>query len=90
MFRLIFYLALSWGAYYLVRSLLGSVKSAVSQNRTRADALDDEMWSCPECETFFPSRLGVSRRAGGARRSFCCDACAEKFASRGGPPGADG
>ncbi len=86
MFRFIFYLALSWGIYYLIRSLISGM---TQKNRETQDALDDEMLNCPECETFFPSRMGITKRAGGGRHSFCSTSCAEKFAERGGPPGAE-
>ena len=86
MFRFLFYLALSWGIFYLIRSLISGVGSAARKNRETQDALDDEMLNCPECETFFPSRMGITKRAGGGRRSFCSISCAEKFAERGGPP----
>ncbi len=86
MFRFIFYLVLSWLIFYLIRSLI----SGVTQKKTEAeDGVDDEMLNCPECETFFPSRMGITKRAGGGRHSFCSVSCAEKFAERGGPPEAE-
>ena len=86
MFRFLFYLVLSWLIFYLVRSLISGIGSAAQKNSGSQDSLDDEMLSCPECETFFPSRIAITKRAGGGRRSFCSVSCAEKFAERGGPP----
>ena len=90
MLRIIFYLVLSWLIYYLIRSLIGGITGAGRKNPEAGDGLDDEMLNCPECETFFPSRIGITKRAGGGRHSFCSVACAEKFAERGGPPAAEG
>ncbi len=84
MLRLLLYMAVAWGIYRLVRGLFAGAGSAGAPE-ARED-VDDEMLNCPECATFFPSRMGVSRRAGGGRRAFCSGACAEKFARRGGPP----
>lgn len=86
MFRFLFYLALGWGIYYLVRSLFSGAGRAARKASEARDGVDDEMVSCPECATFFPSLMGVSGKARGVRRSFCSGACAEKFARRGGPP----
>ena len=89
MLRFIFYLVLSWLIFYLIRSLFTGSGSAGRKNQEAEGALDDEMLNCPECATFFPSRIAITKRAGGGRHSFCSVACAEKFAERGGPPGAD-
>ncbi len=89
MFRFIFYLVLSWLIFYLVRSLFSGFGRAAKKNREGEDGVDDEMLNCPECETFFPSRMGITKRAGGGRHSFCSVSCAEKFAERGGPPGSE-
>ncbi len=88
MLRLIFYLVLSWLIYYLIRSLISGIGGSARNKREAESGLDDEMLNCPECETFFPSRIGITKRAGGGRHSFCSVSCAEKFAERGGPPGA--
>lgn len=89
MLRIIFYLVLSWLIYYLIRSLISGITGAGRKSPEAEGGLDDEMLNCPECETFFPSRIGITKRAGGGRRSFCSVACAEKFAERGGPPEAE-
>ena len=89
MFRFFFYLVLSWLIFYLIRSLLTGSGIAGRKNREAEGGLDDEMLNCPECATFFPSRIAITKRAGGGRRSFCSVACAEKFNERGGPPGAE-
>ena len=90
MFRFLFYLVLSWLIFYLVRSLISGFGSAGQKNQEAQAGLDDEMLSCPECETFFPSRIAITKRAGGGRHSFCSVSCAQKFAERGGPPEAEG
>lgn len=89
MLRIIFYLVLSWLIYYLIRSLINGITGAGRKNIEAEDGLDDEMLNCPECETFFPSRIGITKRAGGGRHSFCSVSCAEKFNERGGPPEAE-
>ncbi len=89
MFRFFFYLVLSWLIFYLIRSLLTGSGIAGRKNREAEGGLDDEMLNCPECATFFPSRIAITKRAGGGRHSFCSVACAEKFNERGGPPGAE-
>lgn len=90
MLRFIFYLVLSWLIYYLIRSLISGLGGGARKDSGSQDALDDEMLNCPECETFFPSRIAITKRAGGGRHSFCSVSCAEKFAERGGPPEAEG
>lgn len=90
MFRFIFYLVLSWLIFYLIRSLFTGFGNAGRKNPEAEGVLDDEMLNCPECATFFPSRIAITKRAGGGRHSFCSVACAEKFNERGGPPGAEG
>lgn len=89
MFRFFFYLVLSWLIFYLIRSLLTGSGIAGRKNQEAEGGLDDEMLNCPECATFFPSRIAITKRAGGGRHSFCSVACAEKFNERGGPPGAE-
>ncbi len=86
MLRVLLYLLIAWLVARLVRGFFAGMRSLAQDNPGGEDGADDEMMSCPECGTFFPSRMGVSRRAGGARRSFCSEACAERFAERGGPP----
>ncbi len=90
MFRFLFYLVLSWLIFYLIRSFFTGSRSAAQKNQEAQAGLDDEMLNCPECETFFPSRIAITKRAGGGRRSFCSVACAEKYAERGGPPETEG
>ena len=86
MFRFLFYLVLSWLIFYLVRSLFTGSGGAAQKNRETQGALDDEMLHCPECATYFPSRIAITKRAGGGRHSFCSPACANQYAERGGPP----
>lgn len=92
MIRLLLYLVLGWVIYYAISGLLGSAKDTVRRARGGAgeEDADDVMQLCPECGTYFPSRMGVSRRAGGARYLFCGEDCAREFARRGGPPGEGG
>lgn len=86
MLRLLLYMALAWGIYRLVRGLFAGAGGAERGVPEARENVDDEMLHCPECATFFPSRMGVSRRARGGRRAFCSGDCAERFARRGGPP----
>ncbi len=89
MLRFIFYLVLSWLIIYLVRSLFTGSGNSAQKNREAEGGLDDEMLNCPECATFFPSHIAITKRAGGGRHSFCSADCAKQFAERGGPPGAE-
>jgi len=85
--RLLFYLVLGWAIYYAITGLLGGTRKSPRPGGGEAgEGVDDVMTLCPECGTYFPSRIGTARRVGGEKLLFCDAACAEKYARRGGPP----
>ena len=85
--RIIFYAIVFYAIYYALKGLFGSISKQMNGERAEeGEAADDEMVACPECGTYFPTGIGVSRRLGRGSHLLCGDECAQKFAERGGPP----
>ncbi len=89
--RIIIYAAILYAILYALRGIFGSINKQVNRDE-RGDgsggdvAADDEMIVCPECGTYFPSGIGIPRRVGRERHSFCGEECAQGYSLRGGPP----
>lgn len=79
--RLVFYAALVWAIYAAVRGLLRG--SGRPRGEAPGEGVDDVMSPCPECGTYFPSSIAVSRRVGREKLLFCSEECAERHARRG-------
>lgn len=86
MLRVLFYLLLGWGIYYAISGLLSSAKRPPGAGGENGEEWDDVMVACPECGTYFPSRIGTPKRVGGHKLLFCCVDCAQRYAQRGGAP----
>lgn len=94
MIRILIYAVIFYVIIYALKGLFGGISRQMSGARGGArgaavEALDDEMIVCPECETYFPSGIGLSRRVRRERFRFCGEECAGKFSLRGGPPSED-
>ena len=87
MIRILIYAVIFYVIIYALKGLFSGISRRMGGARGGAvEALDDEMIVCPECETYFPSGIGLSRRVRRERFRFCGEECAGKFSLRGGPP----
>lgn len=85
--RFIFYTILFSAIFYAVKGLFGGGGKPRGGAKGEEDAFSGEaMIACPECETYFPTGIGVPGRTRGGKFLFCAEECAEKFKLRGGPP----
>ncbi|MDP7384621.1 MAG: hypothetical protein QF593_01165 [Nitrospinota bacterium] len=84
MIRFLFYLVVGGVIYYALKGLFGGARR--SGEERQSEGVDDEMQKCPECGTYFPLHMGVSKRVHREKLMFCGEECAARYARRGGAP----
>ena len=84
MIRFLIYLLVGGVIYYALKGLFSGASR--SGGERQSDEVDDEMQKCPECGTYFPLHMGVSKRVHRKKLMFCGEECAARYARRGGSP----
>ena len=77
MFRFILYALLFWVVFSLFSSFFKKKKNRNDTSGT--NLLEDEMISCPNCGTYFPSKIGVAYNVFSKDKKFCSKECMESF-----------
>ncbi len=84
MIRFLIYLVVGGVIYYALKGLFGGARRSGEEGQS--DGVNDEMQKCPECGTYFPLHMGVSKRVRRIKLMFCGEECTARYARRGGPP----
>ena len=75
-FRLLFFGALIYLVFRLIKGALGSRKGI---DRRRTNGVIDEMVQDPNCKTYIPRRDAHRRRVVGNEYFFCSKTCADTY-----------
>tara|TARA_A100001037_G_scaffold296396_1_gene316836 strand:- start:784 stop:1032 length:249 start_codon:yes stop_codon:yes gene_type:complete len=77
MLRFILYTLLFWVIFSLFSSFFKSKKK--SYDGSRENLLEDEMISCANCQTYFPSKTAFTFNFFSKEKKFCSKECMESF-----------
>jgi hypothetical protein len=80
MIRFLIYLVVGGVIYYALKGFFSGAR--LSGGEGQGDEVDDEMQKCPECGTYFPLHMGVSKRVRRKKLMFCGEECATRYARR--------
>ena len=69
MIRFLIYLVVGGVIYYALKGLFGGARRSGEEGQS--DGVNDEMQKCPECGTYFPLHMGVSKRVRRIKLMFC-------------------
>jgi YHS domain-containing protein len=68
--------------YYVLKTIVLSALKEYHDDGARKRIQGEEMVLDPECKTYVIKDRAVTRRIGGAVRSFCSEACARRYEDR--------